>query len=378
MAKFLQLTDQCNCTCSFCYQISPEGTPHEYMGAYDALSREMHQAYDEEGWREIILTGGEPTLSPAFLPLITEARRVGYESVAAATNGRRFAYAPFAREATRRGLDRAWVSLFGHTAKLHDACTRTPKSFEQTSEGIRNLVATGVEVTCSNVVNKLNHRLLPEYFDYVASLGVRDVQLMGIKPFGGAFIHAAAVFYDFARGAPYVNAGIRYGVSRGFTIKTMGFPKKYFDVTDTVDDNNRALKYFDYILKKLGGRPYCKGPLCDRCFGRPVCPDSAPPGQLVICKCWGVQEQTLRAAIREGADTVQALGQRTRAGTACETCWVDLQAVIHSEQTKQPFEPSRVFVPAATRHGRSVRTSDSPGGRQRLAGTLTDPDGEPS
>ena len=30
MAKFLTLTDKCNLRCSFCYEISPFGEPHEY------------------------------------------------------------------------------------------------------------------------------------------------------------------------------------------------------------------------------------------------------------------------------------------------------------------------------------------------------------
>jgi bacterioferritin-associated ferredoxin len=338
------------------------------MGTFDALEREMQRAMDDEGWHDIILTGGEPTLSPVFFPLISAARRKGFEMVAVATNGRRFAYAPFAREAQRRGLNRAWVSLFGHTPRIHDACTRTPGSFEQCTEGIRNLLAAGVDVTCSIVVCKVNHRTLPEYFDFVHALGVRDVQMMGIKPFGGAFIHKGAVFYDLAKGAPYVNSGIRYGLARGFTIKTMGFPKAYFDVSGTVDDNNRALKYFDYILKKLGGATYCKGPLCDRCFGRNVCPDSAPPGELVVCKCWGIPERVLREAIRDkGANTVEKLQFHTGAGTGCETCIADLELLLAAEAAGTPFSPNRVLLPGPGRHGKST-TQKSPGQKSAEGG----------
>jgi len=355
MAKFLTLTDKCNCFCTFCYEISPEGEPHTYEATMDRLEQEMRQAMDDEGWHDIVITGGEPTIMPTFLPSVSKARELGYEMIAVATNGRRFAYAPFAKKAAQRGLNRAWVSLFGHNAKVHDATTRTPQSFVETTEGIRNLQAAGVPVTCSVVVNKLNHRTLPEYFDFVESIGVKSVSVMGLKPFGGAFINQNAVFYSQEEGAPYVNAGIRYGVSRGFEIKTMGLPAPTFDTTGTRDDNNRALKYFDYVLKRLGGDPYCEGPLCDTCFGKNVCPISAPPGELLVCKCKGVPEKVIRQAVREQElYTVDEISDATTAVTGCGTCCEDVALLIRSEREGIPFEPSRELGPPSTRHGASL------------------------
>ncbi len=365
MAKFLTLTDKCNCKCTFCYEIPIDGSPHVFVARLEDLYAEMQHAMEVEGWEDIVVTGGEPTMMPTFLPVVRRAFEMGFRMVAVATNGRRFAYAPFAREAARLGLNKAWVSLFGDNARVHDACTRTPGSFEQTTEGIRNLLAAGVDVTCSVVVNRLNHRRLVQYFDLVESLGVRSVSMMGLKPFGGAFLHQRAVFYDFRKGAPYVNAAIRYGLSRGFEIKTMGLPKEYFDTSGTIDDNNRALKYFDYVLKKLGGKPYCKGPLCDLCFGRRVCPEAAPPGEFLVCKCREVPERVIREAVRAGCHTVEAVAEATTACTGCTTCREDVEALIRSELEGIPFEPTRVFTPPdPSRHGKSSTTPLGPPRRQ--------------
>ena len=201
MAKFLTLTDKCNCYCTFCYEISPTGEPHTFVAELDALKEEMAQAMHVEGWNDIVITGGEPTMMKTFLPIVQHSRAMGYQMRAVATNGRRFSYAPFAREAARLGLTKAWVSLFGHNVKVHDACTRTPGSFVETTAGIRNLLAAGVDVTCSVVVNKLNHKHLEAYFDCVGELGVKSVSMMGLKPFGGAFLNQGAVFYDMKEGA---------------------------------------------------------------------------------------------------------------------------------------------------------------------------------
>jgi len=356
MAKFLTLTDKCNCYCTFCYEISPTGEPHTFVAELEALKEEMSQAMHDEGWKDIVITGGEPTMMETFLPIVQHSRAMGYEMRAVATNGRRFSYAPFAREAARLGLTKAWVSLFGHNQKVHDACTRTPGSFVETCAGIRNLLAAGVEVTCSVVVNKLNHQHLEAYFDCVGEMGVKSVSMMGLKPFGGAFLNQSAVFYDLKKGAEHVNRAIRYGVERGFEIKSMGLPNTFFDTRGTRDDNNRALKYFDYILKRMGGTPYCEGPLCDTCFGRSVCPTGAKPGEWMACKCKGIPEADIRQAIRDGATTVEAVAVATRAGTGCGTCGVDVEALIRSEIEGTPFSPSRVFTPSKGRHGASLST----------------------
>ena len=80
---------------------------------------------------------------------------------------------------------------------------------------------------------------------------------MGLKPF--ECLPESGRGLDI-RGAKYVNKAIRYGVEKGFEIKSMGLPGTFFDTRGTRDDNNRALKYFDYILKQQGGTPYCEGP----------------------------------------------------------------------------------------------------------------------
>ena len=50
-------------------------------------------------------SGGGPTISPYFLDAVRYARKVGYNSVQAATNGIEFAKRPeFAKEAAEAGL----------------------------------------------------------------------------------------------------------------------------------------------------------------------------------------------------------------------------------------------------------------------------------
>lgn len=351
MAKFLTLTDKCNLRCAFCYEISPTGEPHEFEADAATFAGELYRAMHDEGWKDVVITGGEPTLMPTFFRAIAEAKRQGYEKIIAASNGRRFAYPDFTRRAKLAGLTHANISLFGHTRVIHDGTTKQRGSFEQTNAGIKNLLAAGIDVSVSVVVNRRNYRFLQPFMDHVWALGVRRMLMMGLKPFGGAFVERDKVFYDFEEGAPHVNAAIRYGVELALDITTMGLPSPPFDTTGTRDDNTRALKYFDYVLKQMGvGRPYCFGHLCDRCFGRSVCPYGTEPGRLLVCKCVRVEEATIRAAVREGARTVKAVSGATNACTDCKTCAKDIKALIACELEGRPFDPMAVGPAGPSRH----------------------------
>ena len=179
--------------------------------------------------------------------------------------------------------------------------------------------------------------------------------MMGLKPFGGAFSERDKVFYDFEVGAPHVNAAIRHGVEMGIDITTKGLPSPPFDTTGTTDDNIRALKYFDYVLKRMPhDPPYCHEVLCDNCFGRDVCPDGAAEGRLIVCKCVVVREAELREQIRAGATTVRKLRDATRACTECKTCAVDLKELIACEREGRTFNPRQLELPSDTRHGASA------------------------
>ena len=355
MAKFLTLTDKCNLRCNFCYEIDPGGAPHVFEADAFSFGPELYKAMHDEGWHDVVITGGEPTIMPTFFTAVAECKRQGYEKIIVASNGQRFAYPEFTRRAKLAGLTHANISLFGHDRVIHDGTTKKRGSFENTNAGIRNLLAAGIDVSCSVVVNKRNYQTLREYMDHVHGLGVGRVLMMGLKPFGGAFTERDRVFYDFEEGAPVVNDGIRYGVELGLDITTMGLPSPPFDTTGTTDDNIRALKYFDYVLKQMPDPvPYCAGVLCDSCFGRQVCPVGAPPGQLLVCKCVQVTEGELRAAVRAGARKVKDVRAATNACTGCRTCAPDIKAVIACELEGRDYNPRELATPSSTRHGASV------------------------
>jgi assimilatory nitrate reductase catalytic subunit len=55
--------------------------------------------------------------------------------------------------------------------------------------------------------------------------------------------------------------------------------------------------------------------------------DQPDPG-IVVCACFNVGENTLLRAVGEGAQSVQALGEMTSAGTNCGSCKPELARLV--------------------------------------------------
>ncbi|MBI5482699.1 MAG: GNAT family N-acetyltransferase [Deltaproteobacteria bacterium] len=332
-SEWITLTSRCNNRCLFCYEHSPEGDSPPPRDEDPAVVRAQLQRARDAGATGVVLTGGEPTLFKQLGGAVAEARALGFEEILLATNGRRLAYAPYAERLVRAGLNHAHVSLYSHDAQVHDGLTLAPGSFDQTVQGIRALVGLGVKLTSNFIVNRRNCRDLVAFLDLMRELGVGRVSVMGLKPFGGAFKHREAVGFRPEEVAEPVSAALAYGLAAGLDLKTMGLSREHFDLRGTESDDRRALQYFEETVARMEGTPYCAG-MCDACFGRPVCAAGAPglPLGRLVCKCGYVYEATVRAAVRQGARTVETIGERTDACRRCRTCRPRIEAILAEER----------------------------------------------
>ncbi|HEY2732709.1 MAG TPA: (2Fe-2S)-binding protein, partial [Polyangiales bacterium] len=52
------------------------------------------------------------------------------------------------------------------------------------------------------------------------------------------------------------------------------------------------------------------------------------PAERIICNCNKVSDRVLIEAIENGADSVSALGEVTKAGTGCGSCKADLGQLL--------------------------------------------------
>src|SRR6185295_2051311 len=111
----VDLTNRCNMMCDPCFMDANQvGFVHEL--AWEEIKTLLDNAITIKPKRQMSVqfSGGEPTLSPYFLDAVRYSRKVGYNSVQAATNGIEFAKSPdFAKAAAEAGMRYAYLQFDG-------------------------------------------------------------------------------------------------------------------------------------------------------------------------------------------------------------------------------------------------------------------------
>ncbi len=154
----IDLTNRCNMMCDPCFMDANQvGFVHELT--WDEIKTMLDNAITIKPRRQMSVqfSGGEPTLSPYFLDACAYSRKVGYNSVQAATNGIEFAKSfEFAKQAAEAGLRYAYLQFdgIGNAANSHRLVGNL---FDVKLQAIENLHKAGVEivpvVTILNGVN---------------------------------------------------------------------------------------------------------------------------------------------------------------------------------------------------------------------------------
>jgi 7,8-dihydro-6-hydroxymethylpterin dimethyltransferase len=155
----IDLTNRCNMMCDPCFMDANQvGFVHELT--WEEIKKMLDDAITIKPKRQMSVqfSGGEPTLSPYFLDAVAYARKVGYNSVQAATNGIEFAKSPeFCRQAAEAGLRYAYLQFdgIGNAANAHRAVGNL---FDVKLRAIENLHSNGVDIVpVTTIVNGVNN-----------------------------------------------------------------------------------------------------------------------------------------------------------------------------------------------------------------------------
>src|SRR5690242_3597984 len=155
----IDLTNRCNMMCDPCFMDANQvGFVHEL--SWEDVKTLLDNAISIKPRRQMSVqfSGGEPTLSPHFLEAVRYARKVGYNSVQAATNGIEFAKSPeFCRQAADAGLRYAYLQFdgIGNAANSHRAVGNL---FDVKMRAIENLWGAGVDIVpVITIVNGINN-----------------------------------------------------------------------------------------------------------------------------------------------------------------------------------------------------------------------------
>jgi len=155
----IDLTNRCNMMCDPCFMDANQvGFVHELT--WEEIKTMLDNAMSIKPRRQMSVqfSGGEPTLSPYFLDAVAYSRKVGYNSVQAATNGIEFAKSEeFCRQAAEAGLRYVYLQFdgIGNAANSH---RKVGNLFDVKLKAIHNLHNAGVEIVpVTTIVNGINN-----------------------------------------------------------------------------------------------------------------------------------------------------------------------------------------------------------------------------
>jgi 7,8-dihydro-6-hydroxymethylpterin dimethyltransferase len=155
----IDLTNRCNMMCNPCFMDANQvGYVHELE--WEDIQKLLDDAASIKPRRQLSVqfSGGEPTISPYFLQAVRYAKKLGYFSIQAATNGIRFAQdESFAKEAAEAGLRFAYLQFDG-VGNEHNQHRKVGNLYDVKLRAIENLHKHGVDVTLVvTVVNGINN-----------------------------------------------------------------------------------------------------------------------------------------------------------------------------------------------------------------------------
>jgi MoaA/NifB/PqqE/SkfB family radical SAM enzyme len=152
---YMQLVRGCNQYCRFC-----SNPASGYMLDLPTATRQIDD-FVARGYFGVILTGGEPSLSPIVTEVASYAASRGLH-VRMITNGSQLAKPGLAERYRDAGLRCFHVSIHSARAELEDFLTGVKGSFALAMDALAQLGAAGATVNINTVINKYNADHLDE------------------------------------------------------------------------------------------------------------------------------------------------------------------------------------------------------------------------
>jgi len=148
----LRITQRCNSGCLFCF------IPYERRVLDEAGVEPVIRSTVKAGARDVLLTGGEPTLHEGLARLIGTAREAGARRVGIQTNGMRLADGKYCAALVGAGLDFVEVSIPSHRPRVMERITGVKGALRNVLRGMENLSGTGAALSINHTLCRQNFR----------------------------------------------------------------------------------------------------------------------------------------------------------------------------------------------------------------------------
>jgi MoaA/NifB/PqqE/SkfB family radical SAM enzyme len=170
MAKELdvKISYQCNNACVFC--LNKEKRDHEIDFEF---IKKIVEDFGKKGGEKLIISGGGPLISRNFFDLLILGKQKGIKSFEIQTNGRMLYYEEIVRKLKDFQNIGLLVSFHFPTDKLYRKYCQSD-GFNQTIEGLKNLIKYNFNFTINTVVMRQNLFYLEEILKVLKKIGINE------------------------------------------------------------------------------------------------------------------------------------------------------------------------------------------------------------
>ncbi len=171
----IDLTNCCNMRCPICFANSGVNG-YVYEPTFEQVIEQLRalRGMDPTPATAVQFTGGEPTIHPDFLRIVSAADKMGFSHIQVATNGIKFADAEFTRAAADAGVHVLYLQFDGVGEEPHRQTRNYPGIWEKKLTCIENCRKIGLKVCLVPTILKgVNDEQVGEIFRFaVANIDV--------------------------------------------------------------------------------------------------------------------------------------------------------------------------------------------------------------
>lgn len=199
MSIILPITNQCNQNCLFC----------SAKGRKEKMGKEFFERMINQIQGSLVISGGEPTLSPDIFWLIEKAKRKNL-FIELQTNATTLCYKELAIKLVKSGVDLFNVNFPSHLLLVNNKITQTKGLFEKRIAGIKNLQKLKANIRLTCIVNSLNYKNLEDYVIFVNQNfpKIKYIQFSFIKIMGQAKKNPQ-ILISYEKAQPYLLKAFR-------------------------------------------------------------------------------------------------------------------------------------------------------------------------
>lgn len=221
---------QCPNDCYFCSERSQLLKINQEFVSKRLIIEKLKK-YQKKGFKEVTLTGGEPTLHPDFIQILKEAKNMDYTTFAT-SNSCRLSSKSFAKKVFP-WLDKVSFSLHGFNAKTHNFHTKNPESFSKVKKALSNMSEFGKDKfgMVNIIITPYNIGFLEKIMSFASNYDcIRHILFSAVAPEGN---------------------GLKNYQSLSVPLKTI--QKKVPTLVEVAKKNFLVLRFFGLPMCVLGG-----------------------------------------------------------------------------------------------------------------------------